>query len=130
MQEEFISQLQKELDLQGPAGSEGEVLFAFALEDNVIAIQDYAPGFLLSCNLGPIPEDKIDDFFALMLRGNLFGQATRFGVLGLDENGMNVTLSFAEPRKVQYRDFRNAVEDFINVIDYWKTQIKNHPAPL
>jgi hypothetical protein len=130
MQQEFITKLQQELGLQGPTGAQGDFLFAFALEDTIVTISDFAPGFQLSCNLGPIPEQKIEDFFALMLRGNLFGQATRFGTLGLDENGLNVLLNYTESRKVQYLDFRNAVEDFINVVDYWKNQIKNHPAPL
>lgn len=128
MLHDFMAKLQKDLDLKEPLGGPDDSTYALALEDTIIAIMDKSPGFALSCNLGPLPSQEIEDFFTNMLRGNLFGQTIRYAALGLDETGNNVLLQYHFPQKTTYKDLHNAVEDFINVIDFWKRQINDHPA--
>ena len=127
---DFIVKLQKDLELKEPLGALSDSSFSLSLEDSVVTIMDASPGFKLYCNLGPLPEQKLEDFFAIALRANLFGQSTHFSTLGLDETGNYVLLQFHYPKKATYQEFHNCVEDFINVVDFWKTQIKNHPAPI
>jgi hypothetical protein len=126
---EYIVKLQKELELKEPLGGPNDDMFAIGVDDAVININDDPPGFKLSCTLDTLPTQQVEDFLTMMLRGNLFGQATRFASLGLDESGNKVIMQYKHPIKASYQDFRNAMEDFINVVDYWKGQIKNHPAP-
>lgn len=129
MLHEYIVKLQKELELKEPLVGNDESSFALGLDEATINITDSAPGFKITCTLNTIPTVQIEDFFTLMLRGNLFGQATHFAALGLDESGSKVVLQYYHSNKPTYQEFHNAVEDFINTVDYWQAQIKNHPAP-
>ncbi|MBS0656517.1 MAG: type III secretion system chaperone [Verrucomicrobia bacterium] len=126
---EYIVKLQKELDLKEPLGHEGQASFGLMLDDIQISIIDQAPGFGLSATIGSPPTEKREQFFTQMLRGNLFGQATRHAFLGLDETGNNITLQRYHPETATYREFLDAIEDFINAIDFWKNEI-NNPTPL
>src|SRR5262245_48568000 len=129
MLHEYIVKLQKELEPKEPLGGADDLTFSLSFDENVISIVDQAPGFRLSCNLGGLPSVQVEEFMSMMLRANLFGQATHFAALGLDETGNNVMLHYHHPQKASYQQFHNAVEDFINVVDFWKNQIKSHPAP-
>lgn len=128
MLHDFIVKLQKELELKEPLVGDDESNFALALDESIINISEAAPGFKLSCSLEELPTQQVEDFLTMMLRGNLFGQATHFAVLGLDESGNKVILQYHYPNKPTYQEFHNAVEDFINVVDFWQNQIKSHPA--
>ena len=129
MLHEFIVKLQKELDLKEPLGGANDAAFAIALEDSVINITEEPPGFKLYCYIDTLPTQQVEDFLTMMLRANLFGQATHYATLGLDETGNKVLLQYLHSNKPTYQEFHNAIEDFINVVDFWKSQIKNHPAP-
>lgn len=129
MLKDFVVKLQNELDLKEPLIGDDDSGFAIALDDKVISIMESSPGFKLYCSLGYAPGEQIEEFYTNMLRGNLFGQTTRYSSLGLDETGNNVVVNYHFPLRPAYKDFRNAVEDFINVIDFWKNQIQNHPSP-
>lgn len=126
---EHIVKLQLDLELKEPIGREGQERYNLLLDETTISIIDTPPGFRLTSNLGPMPGEKIEEFLISMLRGNLFGQATNQAVLGLDETGNNVLLQYFHPQSSNYREFHNAVEDFINTVDFWKKEIKGHPLP-
>jgi len=125
---DYIVKLQKELELKEPLGGAADSMFAISLDEAVISISEDSPGFKLTCTLDDLPSQQQEDFLTMMLRGNLFGQATHFAALGLDETGNKVTLQYHYPNKATYQQFHNAVEDFINAVDYWIGQIKSHPA--
>ena len=125
---EYITKLQKDLGLTEPLGTEGQESYAILLDDVRISIIDSPPGYQLTAVLGPLPTEKVETFLSHMLRGSLFGQATHNAVLGLDETGNNVTLQFYHPQKSSYQDFLNAVEDFINTVLFWLSEMKNNPT--
>lgn len=127
---EFVTKLQKDLELKEPLGSEGQDSYLLLLDETTaISIIDATPGFQLSAKLGKLPNEKVDSFLSHMLRGNLFGQATHKAVLGLDENGSTVSLRFYHPLKATYQEFFNAIEDFINTVLFWQEEIRSHPSP-
>lgn len=130
MLQEFIKKLQTELELKEPLTGEDDASFALALDESIINITESPPGFKIHCTLDTLPIQQQEDFLTMMLRGNLFGQATNFAALGLDESGNKVLLQYYHPNKPTYKEFHNAVEDFINTVDYWQGQIKSHPAAL
>ncbi len=129
MLKDFIEKIQKELELKEPLTGPDDASFALGVDDAVLNITEAPPGFKISCNLDTLPIQQQEDFLTMLLRANLFGQATRFSALGLDESGNKVLLQYLFPNKPTYQDFHNAIEDFINVVDYWKGQIKSHPSP-
>jgi len=59
-----------------------------------------------------------------LLRGNLFGQTTKGAYLGLDESGSKVTVQLYHPGEASYRVFLDGLEDFVNVVDFWKGELK------
>ena len=124
---EYIVKLQKDFELTEPLGQEGQESYGLLLDETRISIRDNPPGFQISATLGTLPTEKPEEFLTHMLRGNLFGQATHNAVLGLDETGNNIILQFNYPKKATYSEFKNAVEDFINTVIFWLSEIKNNP---
>ena len=126
MLDPFIQQLTKELELEGSLGTQMPGVFRFPLEEDLaILIADTPPGFTLTCTLGQTPKVKEEDFYTRCLMGNLFGQGTKGAVLGLSEDGEKVTVSQTVDYHADYKDFRDILEDFINTVDYWKSETAN-----
>ena len=54
------------------------------------------------------------------MMANLFGQGTKGGILGINAEGTMLTLSRTVDFAVDYKDFKEFLEDFINVMDFWQ----------
>jgi len=128
MLEEFMPKLQEDLKQQEPLGSsaDGTPSFSLRLDETTITMSEVAPGFELFATLGELPSELQELFLVKMLRGNLFGQATYGACLGLDETGTKMVLRYTYPIKPTYRDFKERLEDFINIIDFWKAEVDSH----
>jgi hypothetical protein len=126
MLDDIITKLQKELDLAGPLGGANAGSFALMLDDIKVSIIETNPGFELAAVLGELPRPSPELFMAKMLRGNLFGQATEGAIVGLDETGTRITLRYYYPLSPTYRDLKEKLEDFMNVIDFWQGEVKRH----
>lgn len=125
--EPFIKQLTKEFELEGSLATEMPGSFALPLETDVaVMISETPEGFSLSCTLCPCPESRQEEFFTQMMLGNLFGQGTEGAVLGLDEKGKMLTLSRVILAQVEYPEFMDILEDFINSVDFWRTESADH----
>lgn len=124
----FIQQLCKELELDPPLKPQLPGMYNYPLEEDLaFTITALSPGFKLQCTLGPCPSDRNDDLYTELLEGNLFGKATFGSVLSLDEKGEKIILTRVVDYKVDYREFRDTIEDFINVIDFWRKQARIIP---
>ena len=97
--------------------------FTIEIDDVEITISDQSPGIYLFSNIGSLPLEKQEEFFATMLRGNFLGQATRNASLGIDEAGQNAVLVRQVETTGNYRDFKDAVEDFVNAACFWKARL-------
>lgn len=86
-----------------------------------IKIKDLNPGVYFFSPICPCPKEKLEDLFIYLMKANLFGQGTFGAVIGLEEE--NLTLSSALPYDMNYRDFKEIVEDFANTVDFWKEEI-------
>lgn len=120
MIENYMAQLAKELESEEPFPQEMPGIYSFPLEHTDVLISKVEPeGFSMSCVVGPCPKGNLEIFYAELLGANLFGGGTRGAVLGLDEEGGNITLSKTIPFHVNYQEFHDALEDFTNVVDFW-----------
>ena len=128
MIEEFIPRLQKELELEGGAPREQGGNFSLQLDDTSITISDAGPGFQFFAALGDLPGELPELFYIKLLRGNFLHQATSGATVGLDETASKLVLQYYYPQKSPYRDFKERLEDFINLIDFWKAEIAAHKA--
>jgi hypothetical protein len=127
MLEEFAAKLTKDLELKEPLTMvDGSC--ALLLDETTVTISEAQAGFQLTASLGEPPSEQIELFMGKMLRGNLFAQATSGSILGLDETGAKIILRYYQPTKSTYRDFKDKLEDFLNMIDFWKQEIASHQA--
>lgn len=125
MIEDIFRKLQQELELTGKIGGSGT--FAIALDDTTVTIAESPHGIEFAATLGNHPTEYPELFFAKMLRGNLFGQATMGAILGLDESGERLVLHSLIPDiKAPYVQVKEKLEDFLNAVDFWKNEIVLH----
>lgn len=81
-------------------------------------------GIALNAGVAEINPRAGEDLFAHILYANLFGQGTKGSLLGLNESGNLLTLSCIIDYDVNFKEFRDIVEDFINTIDFWREESK------
>jgi Tir chaperone protein (CesT) family len=118
--ENYITQLVHEMELEGSLASQVPGVFAFPLEEGLnILITNHPPGFILSCNIAPMPKQPTEEFLTRLMLGNLFGQGTKGAVLGINEDGSLLTLTHAIDYNAEYKEFRDILEDFTNSVDLW-----------
>lgn len=97
--------------------------YSLPLEDDLtVSVTPIPNGFTLYCSLIACPQTNRESFFSQLLLANLFGQGTRGAILGLNEDGNRLTLSKTIDYTIDYKGFRDVIEDFINVIDFWREE--------
>ena len=122
---EHLKKLAEDLDIkEGLKPQDGGVSIIF--DDAEVFISDAESGFQFSSTFCEIPSEQQELFFAKMLRGNLFFQATNGSTLGLDETGLKLLLRYCHPYKCTYRDLKEKLEDFLNTLEFWKEEVKSH----
>lgn len=126
MLHDFIEQFQKEMEFKEPLGSRDTGIYAFMLNKTEIGITNEAPsGFRMMATLDDLPAEKQEALMTHMLRANLFGQATAGAFLGLNEKGTTVLLQKVCTMVKSYQEFKMAIEEFLNAVDFWSKEIKN-----
>lgn len=126
MLDQWIEQLSKEIELGRTLPREGAA-YAFPIDEGVIAlISEYEQGFSLSCVIGECPAEKIEEFYFNAMLANLFGQGTKGAILGLSDDYRFVTLTLESSYADSYREFRDKLEDFLNMVDFWREEINQN----
>jgi len=99
-----------------------ESFFTLELEGTEIILRDEPPGLHFFSKLADLPETDQEKICIKLLSGNFLGQATKRAGLGLTEDGKYVVANAFYPTIKSYREFHDAVEDFMNVVSYWKKE--------
>ncbi|MCB1112832.1 MAG: type III secretion system chaperone [Chlamydiia bacterium] len=100
-------------------------VYAIPIEENVVIVIAKIPeGISFSCDIGKCPTAKREQFFQSMMSANLFGQGTAGAVLGLSMDEQKVTLTQLIDRDISYEEFSDYLDDFINVVDFWRDEIE------
>lgn len=113
-QEEGISSLPP-LDKQG--------MYHIVVGDFEVKAKDLSPGVYFSSSLAPYLKEKEEDFLSWIMAANFMGQGTGEATIGLVEDESFLTLSQDMPYEMNYITFKDALEKFINYLDYWKKEI-------
>ena len=125
--ESLIKKLAEELELDWiPPKEESNTYHLPLNEDLTIRIQELDPGLAFWARIAPCPKEKREDLFILLMKANFLGQGTGNNTIGLDENENFLTLSSVLPYDMNYKMFKDALEDFANYRDYWKEEIIRH----
>jgi len=125
--EELLKTLTEELELEEAPKKEEGNLYHLSLNPEVsVTIQQLDPGVSFLGKIGPCPAVKREELFILLMKANLLGQGTGGATIGLDGNENFLTLSSAIPYDMNYKMFKDALEDFANYLDYWREELLRH----
>ena len=118
-----MQKLVNEMEIEDSLASDVPGVYQFPVdEETTILITEIPRGFEFTCNVSACPEKKLEEFFTSALFANLFSQGTEGCVLGLDAEGEMVTLSRTVDYEVDYQEFRDMLEDFVNTVGQWKEE--------
>ena len=124
---EYLKTLCEDLNLPSELEKTENGSFLLSLTDSLqLEVKQLAPGILFSSPICPCPEVKREELFIKLMKANLFGQGTLGAALGLDPEQNLLTLSLTMPYDMNYRLFKESLEDFTNIVDFWKEEIDTH----
>lgn len=129
MLERFMSQLAEDLDLGDTALSTGTPdLYSMTMDQDLkITIQKAVDGcIIMKCLIAPFPTAQQESFATEAMRANLFGLGTHQAILGITADKESLTLTRIIDYPIEYKDFKESLEDFINVMDFWRNKALNH----
>jgi hypothetical protein len=121
--EEHVKKLGADLELPSFSVKNQENLFHLSFGGRLeLSIRSLKPGLFLIAKVAPLPLQKREESFMYFMQGNLLGQGTGKQELGIDDEENFLTLSRKIPYEVNYIEFKDAIEDFVNFLDYWQKE--------
>lgn len=92
-------------------------------EQTTVRIWNLQPtGISFHADVCSCPIKNEDSFYTHALLGNLLGQGTFDMILGLSQDGKQLTLSCDLPYTVSYKEFNEKLEKFLNAIEFWREE--------
>lgn len=124
MLERLLEQLKKDLGLSESLvpSDDGGYILDFEPDLHVAVYEHADQSVRLFCKLAPLPKDNMEEFLHSCMAGNLLGKETGGATLGIDDSEKNLCLTYSVPEGINYRDFRDAFEDFVNYSDAWRQE--------
>ena len=128
MLESILSDLNRHLGLKAIEGTQEMKGFWLVRvpETHEVWIKDLNPGVYLRCVIAPNIGSADETFYMYLMKANFLGQGTGGGTLTLDPEEKFLTLINLIPYEVNYKIFRDKLEDFVNYIEYWQKEVKNY----
>ena len=127
MIESLLKTLCAELEIDSLPIKEEDGSYPFALSPEItIQIKELDPGLSFFSKIAPCPQLKKEELFMYLMKANLLGQGTGGSTLAMDENENFLTLSLVLPYDMNYKMFKDALEDFANYLDFWRNELIRH----
>lgn len=119
------------MELEAPLKAQIPGVYTIPLEEgfHVTLTNPSSDLFIFSSTLGSCPSEEKEAFFSQLLLANLFGQGTRGAILGLDSEANLLTLTLSIDYHIDYNEFKDLVEDFLNAADFWRAELAIAGAP-
>ncbi len=92
-------------------------------EDVEVALKDLDPGVAMQGQICVCPRARREELFIHLMRANLLGQGTGGSRIGIDPDEKFLTLSLGLPYEMNYKIFKESLEDFVNYLIYWREEI-------
>ncbi|MCH9633760.1 MAG: hypothetical protein S4CHLAM7_04930 [Chlamydiae bacterium] len=122
--QKYTEQLSEALDLKERLTLGESQIYTLRLDnDIVVQYADLNPGLNLMSHLESLPSENKETLLMSLMRLNLFGKGTGGGTLGYDTESHMLTFTKAFPFSLQYDEFKEAVEDFVNYVELWKNEL-------
>ena len=126
---DLVTEIGNELKMQefitNPAEGHYKVTFK---NDTFIMMIDYSDRYILKGNIGPLPKEKTDAILTRIMDANLFGKGVNGGVIGMENDGIQLCMTFTLPIGVNYKMFKEKLTILINSIAAWR-KILESSAP-
>lgn len=126
MLENLVEQLGSDLNMEKDISLLGPQQYSLFFDDHTVEINQLEHAVLLKGNIGACPTNSREQFLMLVMEANLFGKGTRGAVIGLNEEGKGLTLSLEFSPHISYKNFKEKLEDFISVMDFWQKEALKH----
>lgn len=123
MLRDFLVEICKELAIVPPKLNEQKIYPFRLTKEAEIELKDLDPGVSLQAKICPCPEKKREDLFIYLMRANLLGQGTGGGRIGIDSDEKFLTLSLGLPYEINYKIFKDTLEDFANYLAFWRDEV-------
>lgn len=125
MLEKHMEQFEKDLGLEGLLRAKIEGTYEIPVGDGIIlSVQNFPGGFTFFSEFMKIPESNKEDIYRELLTANLFGINTKDALIGLNQEGNMLTISRTVDYNIDYKGFKEMIEDFMTTIDFWKEKIQ------
>lgn len=121
--EKYIAQLCKDLNLAAAAPPDERKMQNLTMGTVKISMRELDPGMYFHSQLAPVPSMQKEELFILLMKANLIGQGTGGSTIALNEDESFLTLSLGLPYELNYKAFKETLEEFTNFADYWKKEI-------
>lgn len=121
--EKYIAQLCKDLNLAAAASLDERKMQHLTLGTIKVSMRELDPGIYFHSPLAPVPSVQKEELFMLLMKANLIGQGTGGSTIALAEDESFLTLSLGLPYELNYKTFKETLEEFANFADYWKKEI-------
>jgi hypothetical protein len=123
----LVNQLGQELEMQDLILNSQEGVYFLPFDENIEIYASQLPhSYLFKGNIGPCPKTNPAPFLTRILELNLFGKGTRNAIIGLSEDENMLTLSMELDYNSSYKEFKEKLEDFVSVIDFWRNEALRH----
>lgn len=121
MDDSLINQLSEELDMKEfiSVKEPNHYLLSFD-QNNAIEIIKSEKTYSIKGIIGTCPKEDPESFLMHIMEANLFGTGTKSSVIGLNEHDNLLTLSSELDYNISYKDFKIKLEDFVNVLNFWR----------
>ncbi len=127
MLESFLQTIVADLELEALPIKEKDNVYPLQINpQTTITLKELEPGISFWSQIGPCPTLKREELFTLLMKANFLGQGTGGSVIALDESENFLTLSSVLPYDMNYKMFKDALEDFVNYLDYWREEVIRH----
>ena len=126
MVREFLEKLCADLAIASVPKLHENKFFALPFAPGIeVIFSDLHPGIAMRAILMECALENKEDLFIYLMRANLLGQGTGGARIGLEENEKNLTLSLGLPYEMNYQDFKERFEEFVNHLVYWRNVLTN-----
>lgn len=127
MLEKLIEQFGKEFNMKEEILMTEDRHYKIPLDNGIeIETAELERSCLLKGIIGSKPEKNVESFLLKVMEANLFGIGTRGGAIGLLEDGKQLTYSLEIDNRGSYKNFKEKIEDFISVVDFWRKETLKH----
>jgi hypothetical protein len=119
----LLTKLSEELKID-PIKENKDKIYELPINSEIlITIYDKNPYIFLRSNVSDMPETKKEDLLIYLMRANLLNQGTKGSKIGLSDNEKTLTLLFRIDYEVEYKQFKENIEEFINYLNFYKEEV-------